>query len=72
MFHIWTDTELLNDLTQILWIITAETDLFKDEQCVLGYKHLTALTKQKEAVLFQPLYSKRYVSFSHLHPDHYN
>lgn len=30
------------------------------------------LKKKSKDELFQPLYSKRHVSFSHLHPDHYN
>lgn len=34
--------------------------------------HCAYELKEMKTALFQPLYSKRHVSFSHLHPDHYN
>lgn len=50
------------------------------ERCIFNTQYADVNTVQSAyelkntniQVLFQPLYSKRHVSFSHLHPDHYN
>lgn len=42
-----------------------------DHECIFFF-HTTCEWKGEAGFLFQPLYSKRYVSFSHLHTDRYN